>query len=131
MLADELFDSLSTHLFLAFDQHPEVDGETAFRCLEHRLERLYLEKSLSFIVHGATGVEIAIAFGGFERRCNPLIERVGGLDVVMTVSEAGGFASGMEPIAVNQGMTGGVDNPHVLEADPLQFGSQTNGSPAD
>ena len=56
------------------------------------------------LIGGAAAVEIAVAHGGIERAAGPEIERLGGLNVVMTVNQNCGLAGRVKRFAVNQRM---------------------------
>ncbi len=89
VLADELGDSLAADLFLAFEDDADVDGELAAAGDEQGLEGFDVHPHLALVVDGAAGVEIAVALGGLEGRGVPLVEGLGGLDVVVAVAEDG------------------------------------------
>ena len=86
---------------------------------------------LPLVVDRAPGIEIAVALGGLERGRKPLVERVGRLDVVMAIGQAGGLAGGVQPVPIDQRMTGGLDHPDMLQANALQFPGQALGGQAD
>ncbi len=83
--------SLPSHFFFAFEEDADVERQLAV-VGEQRFESLDLRPDLALVVDGAAGVEIAVALGGLEGRREPLVERIGGLDVVVAVDEHGGFA---------------------------------------
>ena len=60
--------------------------------VERRLVGLEQAEDLALVVGGAARVEPAVAHGGLERRPDPLVERVGRLDVVVAVDQQGGPA---------------------------------------
>ena len=49
----------------------------------------------------------------------------------MAIGQAGGLAGGMQPVAINQWVTGGFDHPDMLQPDPLHFPGQALGGKAD
>ena len=102
----KLFDVLAAHFLLAFDEEFDVDGELAIG-LEKSLDRFEQQVGLAFIVHGAAGVNIVVADCGLEGRRNPFVERVGRLNVVVTVQDERGLARGVEPFRINQRVLGG------------------------
>ncbi len=67
-------DSLPSHFFFAFEDDTHVKGQRLVGG-EQRLERLDLRPNLTFVVDGAAGVEVAIAFRGLEGRRKPFVER--------------------------------------------------------
>ena len=67
VFAQELGNSLPSHLLFAFDQHPDIDGQASSGGLEQRLQGLHVAVHLSLVVDRAPGIEIAVAFGGLKR----------------------------------------------------------------
>ena len=61
-------------------------------------------EDLAFVIGGAACEEFAIAEGGFEGRGFPELEGFGGLDVVVTVDEHGGFAGVVWGVAQDDGV---------------------------
>ena len=68
------------------------------------------------------GVDLPLTHRRLERRRLPLVDGVHGLHVVVPVEEDGRRALGVQPVAVDDGVAGRLDQPDVLEADPLQLG---------
>ncbi len=89
VLADEGGDAFSADLFFAFEEDADVDGELAVVGGEEGFEGFDVHPHLAFVVDGAAGVEVAVALGGLEGRGGPLVEGLGGLDVVVAVEEDG------------------------------------------
>ena len=89
--------------------------------LEERLESLHFHPELAFVVDRAARINVVIALGGLEGRGVPFIERLGRLDVVVSVHQDRGLALGMEPVGVDERMAGGVDDLDVVHADAAEF----------
>ena len=92
VLADEGGDAFAADFFFALEDDADVDGELAFVRGEEGFKGFDVHPDLALVVDGAAGVEIAVALGGLERGRDPLVERLGGLDVVVAVEEDGGGA---------------------------------------
>ena len=118
--------SLPSHLFLAFEKNPDVEGQRVV-CGHERLERLHLRDHLALVVDRTAGVEVSIALCGLEGRREPLVERVGRLNIVVTVDEHGRLAGGMQPVGVDQRMAFGLNQSRMLHANALQIGEQRLG----
>jgi hypothetical protein len=86
---------------------------------------------LAFIVDRSAGVEIAVALGRLERRRFPLVEGIGRLDIVVSVAQAGGLAGCVEPVGINERVTGGGDDLDVLHTDAGQFFGERLGGGKD
>ena len=91
---------------------------------QQRLQRLYLRPHLALVVHRAASVDVAIALHRLEGRGFPFIQRIGRLNVIMPVDQHGGFARSMQPVSINQRMTGGFNQPHVFHSDTFQLRCQ-------
>ena len=84
---------------------------------------------LALVVHRAARVEIAVALRGFEGRRDPQIQRVGGLHIVVAIAEHGWLAGRMQPIGIDQRMTGGRDDLDILQTRaPQAFGDELSGA---
>lgn len=94
------------------------DGATAFFLTldeEFDLERQWLlglvpsggrkdmGQHLAFVVGGATGDDIAIFEDGFEGRAVPQVERIRGLNIVVSVDEDHGFSGDGGGFGIDQG----------------------------
>src|SRR3990167_8679592 len=119
-LADELVDVLAADFFFALDHELDVHRQAAL-VLHEGFQRLEVHEDLALVVHHAAGVELAVAQGQLPGRREPLVERLGRLHVVVAVEEQGGFAGGVQPLAVDDGMAGGGDELHFLQADALHL----------
>jgi len=65
---------------------------------------------LALVVSGAAAVEVAVANGRFERRSGPKIERLGRLNVIVSVEKDGGLAGSIEGFGVDERMEMGGNN---------------------
>ena len=99
--------------------------------MEQGLESLNMGEHLPLVVDRPTSIEVAVPLRGLKRRRKPLVQRVRRLDVVMAVGQAGRLPGGMQPISINQRVTGGFDDPDIFEANARQLGGQALGGPAD
>ncbi len=94
--ADFLF-ALDEELHLQRQLLARLDpGFDAFDVSEH----------LAFVVGGAAGVDVAVANRRLERRRRPLAERIGRLDVVVSVDERDRFAGHRRRLGQDQRMAG-------------------------
>src|SRR5258708_9817074 len=89
--------------FCSFDQDFPVDGKLAVYFLQ-RFERLQMEVHLAFVVGGAAAEEISIADGGFERGRSPKLERLGRLDVIVSIKKNRGLARCFERFGIDERM---------------------------
>ena len=80
-------------LLLALDQELDVHRQRAGR-LEPGLGGLQVGEHLPLVVGGPPGVEVAVADGRLERRREPGLQRLGGLDVVVAVDQDRRLARG-------------------------------------
>ena len=126
---DKARNSLPSHLLFAFEQDAHVERQLAVGG-QQRLQRLDLRPHLALVVHRAAGVEVAVALRRLEGRREPLVQRIGRLHIVVAVKEHGRLARGMQPVGIDQRMTVGFDQPHVLHADAGQLGGQRLGGAA-
>ena len=86
---------------------------------------------LPFVVDRPPGVKVAVALGGLERGGMPFVQGIGGLHIVMAIGQAGWLACGMQPVSINQRVTGGFDDPDMLQANPLHLPGQALGGKPD
>ena len=84
-----------------FDHDLDVDGQLALNIAE-RLQSFQVNVHLALVVGGAAPKEIAVAHGGLERGRGPQFERLGRLNVVVSVKKDGGFAGRFERLAIDQ-----------------------------
>ena len=73
-------------LLLALVQHADAQGELAER-RAIRLDRLQARHEVAFVVRNAAAEEVTVPLNGLERGRGPLVERIGGLHVVVVVDE--------------------------------------------
>ena len=114
-------DGFAADFFFAFENDFHVDGQLAAAGLHEGFEGFDFHPELAFVVDGAAGVDVVVALGGLEGRSVPLVERLGGLDVVVGVAEHGGLAGGVQPVGVDEGMALGGDDLDIFHADAAQF----------
>ncbi len=88
--------------------HAHIEGQAAVVGGEQRFQRLDVHVHLALVVDSAAGVKVAVALGRFKGRRDPLIERIGRLHVIVAIGEAGGLALGVQPVGVDQRMSGGL-----------------------
>src|SRR6266542_4531667 len=69
--------------------------------------------------------------GGLEGRRGPLVERLGGLHIVVRIDQDCRLRSCMQPVAIDQRMAGGRDAFAVLEADAPQLRGHEGGGALD
>ncbi len=90
---------VATKFFLALGEKDDVQGKRTAR-REMRLERLDVEKELSFVVYRAACVDSASAHCGLEWWRRPELQGFRGLHVIVSVDEHGGrFGAGLPPFA--------------------------------
>jgi hypothetical protein len=83
---EAVHDHVAAALLLALDDEVDVQRRPAVG-VEHRFVRLEEREDLPLVVHRAAGVQVRAADRRLERRGDPLVERVGGLDVVVPVDQ--------------------------------------------
>src|SRR3954454_5988834 len=71
---------------------------------------------LAFVITGSASVDIAVANARLEGRIFPKLERIGRLNIVVTVAEHGGLAGSMQPISVDERVLTCSDQLNVFEA---------------
>src|ERR1035438_5979800 len=88
--------------FFALKDDAHIDGQLAVARLEQRLKSFELHPELALVVDGAARVNVLIALGGLERRRVPLVQRLGGLHVVVRVTQRRGLVRGVQPVRINR-----------------------------
>ena len=131
ILLDVLFDAFAADFFFAFEEHANIDGQLAAAGLEQRLEGLQLHPELAFVVHRAARVDVLLRSVGSHGGVVPLVQRLGGLDIVVRIAQRGRLAGGVQPVGVNQRMALGGDDLDILKADALQVVGHHLGGLAD
>ena len=122
MLAHKLRDRLPANLFLTLQNHAHIQRQLPGRG-QQRLQRLHVDIHLPLVIHRPAGIEIAVALDRLKGRRQPFIKRIGRLNVVMAISQAGRLALGMKPVRVDQRMSPPSFNQlDMFHADPLQLG---------
>ena len=101
---------------LALDDVADVDGQPAAR-LQPGSDRPQVEVDLALVVGHASTEDAAVLDAGLEGRAGPLVERVGGLDVVVGVDDDRGSVCGMQPVGVDDRVAPRLGDLDVLEAD--------------
>jgi hypothetical protein len=86
-----------------------------------RLDGLEVHEHLAFVVSGAARVDFAVTDRGLERRRLPELDGVHRLHVVMAVEQDGGSIRSAQPVAIDDREAWRVDEPDVLQADPLHL----------
>ena len=86
--------------------------------LQMRFDRFEVHEDLPLVVGRSARVDFAVANRGFKRRRLPEIERVDGLDVVVTVEEDRRSTGCVHPVAVDDRIAGCVDQADMLHPDP-------------
>ena len=89
-LLEQIEDHLTPAFLLTLDDEVDVERRVA-GFVEHRLVRLEQGEDLPLVVHRTTGVQLAIAHRGFERRGHPFVDGIHRLDIVVAVAQHGGF----------------------------------------
>ena len=99
--------------------------------LQQSFQSLQVHIHLALVVDRSAGIKVAVALRRLERGRNPLVQRVRGLHIVMTVGQAGGLARGVQPVSIHQRMTRRFNHPNMLQANALQLPGQALGGKAD
>ncbi len=86
---------------------------------------------LALVIGSAAAVQIPVALGGLKRRRLPEFEGVGGLHIVMAVTQDRGLARGVQPVGVHQGVLIGLNHLDILESGGFQFGGYELGRSID
>ena len=84
---------------------------------------LEVHEELALVVAGAARVDPLVLVARLERRADPLLERVGRLDVVVAVDEdRGGVVAGVQPLRGDDRMRRRLVDLGPLDADARQLG---------
>jgi hypothetical protein len=102
--------ALAPYFLFPLDDKLELNGELAAGG-EPGLGTLHVGEHLPLVVGRAAGVHIAVPLGGSEWRRDPLVERIGGLYVVVTVNEHDRRAGNGRRLRVDNRVTRGLDQP--------------------
>ena len=108
MLSHIAANHLAVGFLFALYQELDVDRQRAVH-LQMALERLDHQPCLTFVVDRSAGVDVVVADLRLERRRQPLIERIGWLDVVVPVDDQRRLSRRVEPL--------GVDDRSAVAAD--------------
>ena len=101
MAGNILFQGHRADLFFALDDVLQIDRQPALGG-NPGLGAFDMREHLAFVVGGAAGVDVAVAPRRFERRRNPLFQRVGRLDIVVTVHQSGRRAGHGRRLGIDQ-----------------------------
>ena len=121
---------LAPRFLLALEDEFQVQRQPA-RGTQERLGGRDVHVHLGFVVAGAAGIDPAVFEARLERRADPQLERLDGLDVVVGVRDDGRRSRRAEPLAVDHRVTGGLGDLDRLETgatearrDPLRTGAR-------
>ncbi len=120
----------AANFFFAFDQDLNVDGKFAAQLME-RFERLQVDMNLALVVGGAAAKDISVANFRLESGRGPELQRLGRLDVVVSVEENGGFARSFEGFGIDEGVKTGGNDFDGFEARVAQTVGDPFGSAVD
>jgi hypothetical protein len=85
--------------------------------------------NLAFVVCGAAAIEIAVTRFGKKRRRGPEIQRIGGLNIIVSVEKDRGLAGSFEGFRVNERIeTGGNDLDRFETGGAEMVGDPTGGA---
>ncbi len=118
VLDEERAEARAADFLLALDEEDDVHGRRA-GAGERLADAEDVREDLAFVVRRAPGVDAAVAERGFEGRRDPLIKRIGRLDIVMAVDEDGAFRRIVRRAGEDDGVPGGGADLGV-EAEGLQ-----------
>ena len=121
MLTNVLRDRLTTNFFLTFDDELDLQRQLAIVPFHQGFDSFDFHPELAFVVHGSSGIDIVVTLGWFERRCDPLVERIRGLNVIVCVAQHGRLAGSVQPIGVNQRVTLGRNDFNMFHPNASEF----------
>jgi hypothetical protein len=104
----------------AFDEELDIERQLPL-LFQVRLDGLDVHEHLALVVGRSARVDLAVANGRLERRRRPLVERIHRLHVIVAVEQDRRCTGRAQPVAVDDGVAGRVDQADVLHADALQF----------
>jgi len=90
-----------------------------------------VSKELTFIVTGASAVQIVILNDGLERRMTPFAKGFGGLNIVVPVNEERGQAFGVLPGCIDDRMPLRGHDSNALQTNAMQVRCQPRSAPAN
>ncbi len=122
MIVDERLDRRGADLLVALEEEAQVHRQPAGG-LDPGFGRLEMHEELALVVADAAGVDAALLVARLEGRADPLVIGVCRLDVVVAIHQHGRcVGAGMEPIAGDDRMMGGLVDGRVLDTDARHFG---------
>ncbi len=86
MAVEQFLQTFASLLLLSFDGEDDVDRQGSLG-LESGLDGVDVHQDLALVVSGAAAEDLAVANLGFEGSARPLVEGIGGHDIVMAVEE--------------------------------------------
>ncbi len=128
--ADVVVEVGAADLLLALEHDLDVDRQAA-RLLQVRFDGLEVHEDLALVVRGAARVDLAVADGGLEGRRFPQLERIDGLNVVVSVEEHRRRAGRAEPLAVDDGIAGRLFEPRRRQTDATELVARPLGAAAN
>ena len=78
-----------------------------------------MQGNLPFVVGRSAAEQLTILPNGLEGRRFPEVQRIDRLDIVVTVKQDRRLARGLQPVGIDDRMSGGVDDLRVLQPDSL------------
>jgi len=107
-------------LFLTFDDEFDVDQQPSGG-LQVRFDRLQVREQLPFVIGCAAGNDLTVADLRCKRGRGPLVQRIGWLDVIMTIKQNGGAVGRVQPFAVDCRVSTGWQDLDAIQADSLHL----------
>ena len=131
MFFEERLEILGADLLLAFEQELDIDRQLP-AAPHQRFDRMEGGKHLSFHIGGAAPEQQLAAHLRLERSGLPELERIGGLDIIMSIDQHGRRARLLQVFAIDNRMpaVGGHDF-HILDAESPQVGGHPFGGAQD
>src|SRR6185369_2975244 len=112
------------YLLFAFDKKLHIDRSAAVS-FQIRLQRLYMDKQLSFVISRPPGEDLSVFLDRFERRIGPAILDCSGHHIVVAIHQNRGFirpCSG--PGGVHDGVTGCGHDLGALKSHGMQLSGE-------
>src|SRR6185437_6910674 len=125
VVANERVEARAADLLLALEHALDVDGQRAHRGKE-RFGNLDRQEHRALVVGDAARVDAAVAQCRRKGRALPLLQRIGRLDIIMSIYQNRHLARGAEPFAVDDRVAGGRHRADVERAG----GGELGGHPA-
>ena len=117
-------------LLITLDDEPQVEGEPAAGA-QVGFHRLEVHPHLTLVVDRAAAAELVSDDHRLEGRRRPLVQGVGGLDVVVPVDQDGGQRRVLDALRVDRRVTRGLDQLCGREAGVAGSPSEVFGAAAD